>query len=210
MDDRYFTDLAAAFVRGRRPDAPALADAEVGAWGRDQGLKIHKFKRNAALPRVRHVLGALRSIWPSRLVDIGSGRGAFLWPLMDAFPDLQITTAELHPTRLRDLRAVSAGGAARLRVVEADARRLPLADGAADVVTLLEVLEHMERPHEAAAEALRVASRFVIASVPSQEDDNPEHIHLFSPDDLRALFAGTRVRLEHVRGHRIAVARVGA
>ena len=46
-------------TRGHRPDAPALEPAELVAWGREQGLRLHKFKRNAELPRVRRVLGAL-------------------------------------------------------------------------------------------------------------------------------------------------------
>jgi hypothetical protein len=56
-----------------------------------------------------------------------------------------------------------------------------------------------------------VARAFVIISVPSVPDDNPEHIHLFHPDQLRemALQAGAaRITLEHVLNHRIGVIRV--
>ncbi|MCA9708020.1 MAG: hypothetical protein KDK70_19360, partial [Myxococcales bacterium] len=74
-----------------------------------------------------------------------------------------------------------------------------------------QVLEHLQEPHEAAAELLRVARRFVVVSVPSHPDDNPEHIQLFTPDSLRAMFmdAGARrVQIEHVPGHMIGVVRV--
>lgn len=208
---QYYQDLAAAFVRGHRADAPSLPDAEIIAWGQKQGLRLHKFKRNSELPRVRRVLGMLRSLVEDggTLVDIGSGRGTFLWPLLAAFPGLRVTAVDLDPVRVRDLRAVRDGGIERLAVTRADACALPLPDRSADIVTLLEVLEHLPEPGLAAQRALSVARRAVIASVPSKEDDNPEHIQLFDGRSLQALLlrAGARqVRIEYVLNHMIALA----
>jgi ubiquinone/menaquinone biosynthesis C-methylase UbiE len=93
-----------------------------------------------------------------------------------------------------------------------DATHLTLPDAAVDGVTFLEVLEHIPQPERALAEAVRVARRFVVVTVPSREDDNPEHIHLFTKDGLQALFAGAgvrRVNVEFVLNHMIAVAMVG-
>jgi 2-polyprenyl-3-methyl-5-hydroxy-6-metoxy-1,4-benzoquinol methylase len=90
-----------------------------------------------------------------------------------------------------------------------DAEALSFPDGAFDVVTLLEVLEHMPRPERALAHAVRAARRFVVATVPSKEDDNPEHIHLFDADLLRALFAeagAKNISIDYVRGHILAIA----
>jgi hypothetical protein len=85
-------------------------------------------------------------------------------------------------------------------------------DGASfDVVTMLEVLEHMRNPLAALKNAVLVARRFVVLSVPSVADDNPEHLHLFSADDLVSMAheAGAiRAVVEHVLNHRIAVIRV--
>ena len=67
MEQRYYLEFAAAFVRGRRPDAPELEPGELVEWGRGQGLKIHKFKRNAELPRVRKVLGMLLAAYATLL-----------------------------------------------------------------------------------------------------------------------------------------------
>lgn len=63
----------------------------------------------------------------------------------------------------------------------------------------------------AAREGIRVARRCVVASVPSQPDDNPEHVQLFTPATLTALLleaGAARVTIDSVRGHYVAVARV--
>src|SRR5262245_47417977 len=85
-DGRYYTELAAAFVRGKIGGAGDLSPEELIGLGKARGLRLHKFKRQAELPRVRKVLGFLQGIAPVSLLDVGSGRGAFLWPLLDSFP----------------------------------------------------------------------------------------------------------------------------
>ncbi len=77
---------------------------------------------------------------------------------------------------------------------------------------MLEVLEHIPKAQEALTQAVRVAKRFIIVSVPSKEDNNPEHIHLFNQDRLKAMFqtAGAlQVRFDYLLNHIIAVAKVG-
>ena len=54
--------------------------------GIDKGLKLHRFKRTIALPRVVKVIGILKGIQPLNLLDIGTGRGVFLHPFLDVFP----------------------------------------------------------------------------------------------------------------------------
>jgi hypothetical protein len=74
---------------------------------------------------------------------------------------------------------------------------------------MLEVLEHLSEPERAIAEAVRVARRFVVVSVPSKADDNPEHIQLFTEQSLTKLFtrAGVqRLSIDYVLNHIIAMA----
>jgi 2-polyprenyl-3-methyl-5-hydroxy-6-metoxy-1,4-benzoquinol methylase len=206
VEDRYYLELGAAFARGRLGERLAETDAETFEVGRTRGLKMHKFKRNAELPRVRRVLSLLAGLAPESLLDIGSGRGTFLWPLLDTFPSLDVTAIDRDDQRASDLACVTKGGIARLRAAKMDAAALDFPDGAFDGVTILEVLEHLEAPERAAREAMRVAKRFVVASVPSKPDDNPEHIHLFDVRALAALFTGARsVKIEHVLNHAVAL-----
>lgn len=208
--ESHYAALAAAYARGALRE-PTLDDEAALARAAAAGLDLHRFKRSSQLPRVRAVLGALRGFSPERLVDLGSGRGAFVWPLLDALPDLPITATDLLERRMAVFACVARGGIARLSAVRADMTALPFADASCGCVTALEVLEHLpgDGPERAAREALRVARIAVIATVPSHEDDNPEHVHLFDGARLTSMFraAGARrVTIEHVLGHIIAVA----
>ena len=102
--------------------------------------------------------------------------------------------------------AVRGGGVERLSVVRMDAEHLTFDPNSFDGVTMLEILEHLPRPELGLRGALSVARRFVIVSVPSVPDDNPEHLHLFSVELLRQMAANagcSRVTFEHVLNHRI-------
>ncbi|MBV9849711.1 MAG: methyltransferase domain-containing protein [Armatimonadetes bacterium] len=219
-EDRYYLTLAAAFVRGRLGltgsplETLSPADmADLLRAGQAAGLRLHKFKRTMGLPRVRRVLGLLHGLRPTRLLDIGCGRGTFLWPLLEAFPTLPVTAADTDERRVADAGAIRRGGLTSLTAARTDATRLAFGDNAFDVVTLLETLEHIPDAPRALAEAVRVARRFVVLSVPSHADDNPQHLHLFPRARIADLFAqarAERVSLEGVLNHLIAVARLPA
>lgn len=205
----YYADLAEAFLRGRlNSDEPAAA---LLARARSAGLRWHKFKRKHGPPRVTRVLSVLEGLSPASLLDIGSGRGAFLWPLLARFPELPVAALDRLHHRARDIHAVHAGGIDRVVGARADVTRLPFGDDRFDIVTILEVLEHLEDPAAAAAEVLRVARRFVVASVPSHADDNPEHIRLYTRQSLTDQFLAVgadRVQVDYVRDHMVAVVRI--
>jgi 2-polyprenyl-3-methyl-5-hydroxy-6-metoxy-1,4-benzoquinol methylase len=224
----YYQRLAAAYVRGKLTDASiraaypqlftqpleALSAEEleqVIQLGTEHGLRLHRFKRTMDLPRVRKALGMLLGLQPASVLDVGSGRGAFLWPLLEAFPALPVTTIDLLDYRVADMQAVHDGGIALLSASRQDVTALTFADRSFDVVTMLEVLEHIPNTEQALAEVCRVAERCVIFSVPSKADDNPEHIHLFTEQQLRALLAarGARqVNVSYVLNHMLVVATV--
>lgn len=210
---RYRVELELAFIRGRLPEVDGGSAEALVTAAREAGLRLHKFKRKDGPPRVTSVLSILEGLAPRRVLDVGSGRGAFLWPLLDRFPALEVVAIDQLPHRVRDIEAVRRGGIDRVRGLLADVGALPFADDDFDVVTILEVLEHLEDPAPAAAEVVRAARSFVVASVPSKPDDNPEHLRLFTPSSLTALLmsAGARrVQIRHVRNHMLAIARCGS
>jgi ubiquinone/menaquinone biosynthesis C-methylase UbiE len=216
LTDRYFAQPAVAYVRGAlnvdastplATLAPEEQDVLLSA-GLTAELPLRYFKRTMPLARVQRVVGMLRALAPSDLLDVGSGRGTFLWPLLDAFPTLPVTAIDASEERAALLTAVVAGGFPTLATRSADATDLPFADDSFDGVTLLEVLEHIPDAQAALAEAVRVARRFVLLSVPSKADDNPEHIHLFDETTLghMAMDAGAAsAKFEQVPGHIIGL-----
>lgn len=227
LGEKYFLRLAAAFVRGRfigsspeehlaelrAAELDELSEQELTTlvqYGSDKGLRLHKFKRTMGLTRVSRVLGAIKGFAPASLLDVGSGRGAFLWTVLNEFPNLAVTCIDIREDRVADILAVKAGGVENLNAHIMGADCLGFNANSFDLVTLLEVLEHMSAPEDAIDEALRVASLAVILSVPSHEDDNPEHVHLLGKRELSAMLskqAGARkyrVVFDQVLNHLIA------
>ena len=227
----YYTDLAAAYTRGTamqqqpatqplvlRPllltkpmeELTAEETEEILTAGKAAGLKLYRFKNtHDTLPRVKMVLSFLKSIEMDTLLDIGSGRGVFLWPCLQAFPQLAVTGLDILPHRVQMLRTVRAGGWAKLDAMVGDICSAPIGDKRYDVVTLLEVLEHIPDPFSAVCAAMRIARKYVVVSVPSKPDTNPEHIHLLTKDILTDFFnrAGcTRLHFSGVTGHLLMVA----
>ncbi len=223
---QYYDTIIAAFIRGSltfkshqelegdifKKALDELDEFEINdlvVLGKEKGLRLHKFKRSMELPRVRKVLGIIKGLQPSSLLDIGSGRGNFLWPLLDAFPYLDITATDIDEMRTNGINAVQRGGFCNLKAEVIDATSISFGNNSFDVVTALEVLEHIQSWPQALNEVVRVASRFVIISVPSKEDDNPEHLNLINQDMISDKLheAGIRkVNFEYVPNHMIVIA----
>jgi len=208
MDDRYYyRDLALAYVRGSCPELAEACDEDLLAAAEDRGLRLHRFKRNAELPRVCRVLSTLKGFAPLNLLDIGSGRGTFLWPLLDELPEIEVTAMDVDEHRVEGIAAVARGGIERLTAKLGDAHELPWPDAGFQAATVLEVLEHVEDPQRVANELIRVTRDVVVATVPSKPDDNPEHIRLFTRQTLERLFvdaSARSVQIGQVRDHFVA------
>lgn len=223
IEEYCYLPFAAAYVRGCLRDEHSKSAlfgkafsaltveelAELYLLGKEAGLKLHRFKRTGGLPRVQCVIGILRGFQPQNLLDIGSGRGAFLWPLLDAFDHLTVTAVDRLEHRVALCRDVHRGGLGCLHAARMDTGSLAFPDQSFDGITLLEVLEHIPDPGPVIAEVCRVAGRFVVLSVPSKADNNPEHRHLFTPHKLEELFqkvGSFRIKFDTVLNHLVLIA----
>jgi SAM-dependent methyltransferase len=155
------------------------------------------------------VTAALISPNAERLLDVGTGNGAFL-----SF--LEERSGSLHLYGLERSKTAIAASRCRAEIIEGSIDALPFPDRAFDTVTALEVIEHL--PHsvypKALAEMARVASMQVLISVPYRERRLmvacPEcgcrfspifHMRTFDEHELDGLVPGFRLaRCEYVSG----------
>lgn len=230
MQEKYNLTFAAAAVRGHliRTDKCALASRQlleknlydlsddekkqIIKIGEEMGIKLYHFKNSdRQLPRVKKVLGFLRGIYFESLLDVGSGRGVFLIPFIEEFAYISTISVDILDKRIAMLSDLSAGGIENLSVKRADICTQPLPDNSVDVVTMLEVLEHIDCVEAAISAAVKTAKKYVVVTVPSKEDDNPEHIHLLTKNKLTEYFNSCGVKklsFDGVPGHLFMIANV--
>lgn len=174
------------------------------------GADLRPWKRARILPRIRVVLSQLKSFSPRSVLDIGSGRGAFLWPAHEELESTHFVAVDLPGSTADRLAAVQSGGLPRFTAVAASADHLPFEDASFEWATALEVLEHLHDPTAAAGELARVTTTGVIITVPRLPDQNPEHLRCYDEASLHGLLAGAgfaKVRIQPVDDCWFATAR---
>lgn len=114
--------------------------------------------------RLRRTLARL----PDRegsLLDVGIGEGSWLSLLARERPALRLAALDLSRERLKDLSVRHADGS-EVGKHFGDVTAMPLPDGSVDVVSRLELIEHVPDWRAAVREALRVARKGVLITVP--------------------------------------------
>lgn len=124
-------------------------------------LEDSEFKSSEILSLLKpHVKSRMQGI-----VDLGCGGGAISKNLSEKLNKGQTIGVDLSTPILKV--AKCANGA--LLLVKATCEQTPIRDESADIVILIDLLEHLRYPEKAIAEAARVTSRWVIIRVPLED-----------------------------------------
>ncbi len=150
---------------------------------------------------LRRIVAEVGKIGPTTIIDVGCGEGMVAHELQKLPLRLDYRGFELNPLAVAAARALNPG----MSFAQADLFALDLRDEPADLVMMLEVLEHLERPEQAVERLARWTRRAGLFSVPWEPwfrlgnlargkyvkrlGNHPEHIQQFSPGTFHALLA---------------------
>lgn len=177
---------------GLAPGAPAQAAGQDAAkYGSSNPVVRRLLDRWSA--RLREVVGPIRGT----VVDVGIGEGLCFERLVGATTDARVVGVEYRFDKAR----AAARRLPEVAAVVGDAGMLPVPDGRADLVTCIEVLEHLPAVDRAVAELARATADRCVVSVPWEPwfrlgnlgrgknvgrlGNDPEHVGWFTPGRLR-------------------------
>jgi 2-polyprenyl-3-methyl-5-hydroxy-6-metoxy-1,4-benzoquinol methylase len=103
---------------------------------------------------------------PQSLLDVGCGEGVLVEKWARRLGDKRVVGIDLDDPALQAEWEKRTAPNLEYRVTKAE--NLPFADGEFDVATAIEVLEHVPDPEHTVAEMARVASRWLLVSVPRE------------------------------------------
>ncbi len=122
------------------------------------------------------LLGDLQLPKTIDILDIGCGTGAMLDELQNFG---EVTGADFSPEALSFCGKRGKRGNAKYRLVRADIRSLPFEDASFDIVTAMDIVEHIDRDKDAMSEIYRVLKPGgrLLATVPAYMSLWSEHDH---------------------------------
>ena len=147
-----------------------MNDATLGDLQGPAGNTYDKYETRNPVAR-RLVAGFLKELdaqvrWSSAasVLDVGCGEGIGTTRMADVLPQARVVGLDVaDPGLLQEWKTRAHD---RIEFVAASAYDLPFADDSFDLVSAIEVFEHLERPERALAEIARVSRRGLLLSVP--------------------------------------------
>lgn len=134
------------------------------------------------------------------VVDFGAGTGLYSVPVADALPNGVLVAVDAHAELLERLLAkvAAATPVGRVQTVHNADGRVPLADGEADRVFMVNVLHHIHDEPAVLAEVHRLlAPRGRLVSVDFAQMDRPvgpPNDHVLALDEARRVLSGMGLR----------------
>lgn len=134
------------------------------------------------------------------VVDFGAGTGMYALPVAGALPGGRLLAVDEQPALLERLRGKLEGhpAAARVEVVQSVGGRVPLPDGVAQRLFMVNVLHHIHDDPQALAEVTRLlapgARLLVLEFAQMERPVGPPNDHVLPLDELRAAIAGLGLR----------------
>lgn len=174
-------------------DLTAFFDLLAPRWNAMQSPDRHARLARMLAPHAPVFEGA------RRVVDIGTGTGAFLPHLARLAPDASVIAVDLSPVMLNMARAASDPGPYTWLL--ADAHQLPLRSGCADLVTCHNCFAHLEDRPAALRELARLLAPrgmlFILHDIP-REQVNSIHGRAESPRIRRHVLPPVEFAAAHV------------
>jgi ubiquinone/menaquinone biosynthesis C-methylase UbiE len=162
-----------------KPEPPGRDELDAGRTHRDSRNELFLRYGLSRDDMTRFVVDSAEPL-PDRVLDIGTGKGFTAIELARRGAD--VTTIDLSENELRTafLNAVIAGVADRIEFRLADGGDLPFDDGSFEVVTMVNVLHHLENAGAVLPEIARVlgnGGRLVVSDFTDHGFDILEKIH---------------------------------
>jgi ubiquinone/menaquinone biosynthesis C-methylase UbiE len=161
--------------------------------------KLENPERLVELPPA-NLVGLLDLTGAETVVDFGAGTGMYSLPIADALPDGRLIAVDAQQVlldRLRD-KLGAHPPTARLDIVCSAGGVVPLPDGVADRLFMVNVLHHIDDDAQALAEVPRLlAPGGLLVSVEFARMDRPvgpPNDHVLALDEVRALIASMGLR----------------
>ncbi len=164
-----------------------ICDQEAKNWSRE----LRKPDRY----RVWKTANIVKKLKADSLIDIGCGDGDFLTKIVSLNKLQKVAGSDFSQIRLKNaakkLNPPAGGKTKNVKLIHASIEKLPFNNHEFDVVTVLEVLEHIPNLAKAVSEIKRICRKYLIISVPSDEkiiyeicvhcgQPTPRYGHLYS------------------------------
>jgi 2-polyprenyl-6-hydroxyphenyl methylase/3-demethylubiquinone-9 3-methyltransferase len=118
----------------------------------DDPIALLRAESKAKLPWVLSEINKGQFVSTTKVLDVGCG-GGFLSNALGEY-GFEVTGVDLSQESLKVAKSHDKTG--NVKYIAADAYHLPFADGAFDVVTAMDFLEHVDKPNKVIAECSRV------------------------------------------------------